>query len=211
MQKNKAINFLVGKQKKIKKEIFLNRRIIIFSERTRSVAWIAHQPSINGWGAEGRGFKKPAVEAIAAWVSLRVQTIMNGIILKEAENEEEPPSMGEFSLEQVLDISLDSSKPSFTGLETSSELEVPKPEPLELSSEEGTYFVLTDEEADYFLPEVTRTEPVKLIRFAWTDYSFLEGGEAAELALSLEEGRDSLFSSLYRQEVPEGEKDLLKV
>lgn len=215
MQKNKAIIFLVGKQKKIKKEIFLNGGRIVFFERTRSVAWIAHQPSIKRWRAEGRGFKKPAIKVIVAWVSLRVQTIMNGIILKEAEGEEEPPFMGEFSLEQVLSSFLNPSKPSLTWHETSSETEVLQPELLELSleegKEEGNYFVLTDEETDYFLPEVTRTEPVKLIWLAWMEYSFLAGGEAAEPAISLEEGRDSLFSSLYQQKVPQGEKDLLKV
>ncbi|HLC80426.1 MAG TPA: hypothetical protein VJG31_01505, partial [Candidatus Nanoarchaeia archaeon] len=62
MQKNKAIIFIVGKQKKIKKEIFLNGGRIVFFERTRSVAWIAHQPSIKRWRAEGRGFKKPAIK-----------------------------------------------------------------------------------------------------------------------------------------------------
>ena len=136
MQKNKAIIFIVGKQKKIKKEIFLNGGRIVFFERTRSVAWIAHQPSIKRWRAEGRGFKKPAIKVIVAWVSLRVQTIMNGIILNEAEFEEEPPSMGEFSLEQVLSIFLNTSKQSPTGFEASSELEGPKQESLESPAEE---------------------------------------------------------------------------
>jgi len=211
MQKNKAIIFIVGKQKKIKKEIFLNGGRIVFFERTRSVAWIAHQPSIKRWRAEGRGFKKPAIKVIVAWVSLRVQTIMNGIILKEAEFEEEPLSMGEFSLEQVLSIFLNASNQGLTGLEISSETEVLKPEFLELSSEEGNYSVLTDEETDYFLQEVTRTESVKPIQFSEVDYSLLEGGKAAEIVLSLEENRDSLYSSLYQYRAPEGEKDLLKV
>ena len=148
---------------------------------------------------------------IVAWVSLRVQTIMNGIILKEAEFEEEPLSMGEFSLEQVLSIFLNASNQGLTGLEISSETEVLKPEFLELSSEEGNYSVLTDEETDYFLQEVTRTESVKPIQFSEVDYSLLEGGKAAEIVLSLEENRDSLYSSLYQYRAPEGEKDLLKV
>lgn len=131
---------------------------------------------------------------------------MNGIILKEAEGEEEPPSMGEFSLEQLLGI-FNPSKSDFTGLETSSETEVPKPELLELSPEEGNYSVLTDEETDYFVPEVTKTESIKPIQSVWADYSFLGGRDAEEITLSLEEGRDSLYSSLY----PQGEKDLLKV
>ena len=211
MQKNKAIIFIVGKQKKIKKEIFLNGGRIVFFERTRSVAWIAHQPSIKRWRAEGRGFKKPAIKVIVAWVSLRVQTIMNGIILKEAEFEEEPLSMGEFSLEQVLSIFLNASNQGLTGLEISSETEVLKPEFLELSSEEENYSVLTDEETDYFLQEVARTESVKPIQFSEVDYSLLEGGKAAEIVLSLEENRDSLYSSLYQYRAPEGEKDLLKV
>ncbi len=207
MQKNKAIIFLVGKQKKIKKEIFLNGGRIVFFERTRSVAWIAHQPSIKRWRAEGRGFKKPAIKVIVAWVSLRVQTIMNGIILKEAEGEEEPPSMGEFSLEQVLNSFLNPSKSGSTWLETSSETEVPKPELLELSPEEGKYFSLTDEETDYFVSEVAKTESIKPVQSVWADYFFLEGRDAAEIIFSLEEKGDSLYSSLY----PQGEKDLLKV
>ena len=211
MQKNKAIIFIVGKQKKIKKEIFLNGGRIVFFERTRSVAWIAHQPSIKRWRAEGRGFKKPAIKVIVAWVSLRVQTIMNGIILKEAEFEEEPPSMGEFSLEQVLSIFLNTSKQSPTGFEASSELEGPKQESLESPAEERRYFVLVDEETDYFLPEVTKTESVKLIQFVGADYSFLEERNAAEIVISLKENSDSPYSLLYRCRVPEGEQDLLKV
>jgi len=119
--------------------------------------------------------------------------------------------MGEFSLEQVLSIFLNASNQGLTGLEISSETEVLKPEFLELSSEEGNYSVLTDEETDYFLQEVTRTESVKPIQFSEVDYSLLEGGKAAEIVLSLEENRDSLYSSLYQYRAPEGEKDLLKV
>ncbi len=74
--------------------------------------------------------------------------------------------MGEFSLEQVLSSSLNSSKSNFAWLETSSETEIPKPELLELSPEEGKYFDLTDEETEYFVPEVTKTEPVKPIQSA---------------------------------------------